>query len=132
MADTVGRYIKAKSADISSREMDLPTRSSGRIHVALADILYFEGDGMYQRLYLRDGRQEQISSRMDHLEQSLQDQGFLRIHKGFLVNYLHIAKLDRCEATLADGKKIPISRRRCSQIRQAYLQFGKNQGVLLF
>lgn len=132
ITDAVERYIRSRQNQPSSREMDLPTRSSGRVHVSLDDILYFEGEGMYQRLFLRDGRQEQLSSRMDHLESALQEQGFLRLHKGFLVNYRYIAKLDRFEATLADGKKIPISRRRGSQIRQQYLQFGKDQGVLLF
>ena len=87
---------------------------------------------MYQLLFFHSGRQEQIASRMDHLEKVLQEHGFLRIHKGYLVNYRYITRLDKGEATLADGKRIPISRRRAKEIRQQYLQLGKNQGVLLF
>lgn len=132
MADTMDRYIRSRQAQAPSGEMDLPTRSSGRLHVSLDDILYFEGEGMYQRLFLRDGRQEQLSSRMDHLEAALRDQGFLRLHKGFLVNCRYITKLSREEATLADGRALPISRRRSGQVRQAYLQFGKDHGVFLF
>ena len=132
LSDVVSRYIRSKQMEGASQEMDLPTRSSGRIHISVAEILYFEGNGMYQRLFLLNGKQEQIASRMDHLEKSLLEQGFLRIHKGYLVNYRYITRLDRCEATLVDGKKIPISRRRCREIQEQYLQLGKDQGALLF
>ena len=132
MSDAINRYIASKHVDGLSQVIDLPTRCSGRIHVPVTDILCFEGNGMYQQLFFSNGKQEQIASRMDHLEKALQEHGFLRIHKGYLVNYRYITRLDKNEATLADGKRIPISRRRSKEIRQRYLQLGKNHGVLLF
>lgn len=131
MSDTVSRYIDSKRSEGPSETVDLPVRGGSRIHVPVSDIVYFEGDGMYQRLFLRNGRQEEISSRMDHLEQSLAAHGFMRIHKGYLVNYRYIARLEKSEATLSGGKKIPISRRKTKEIRQQYLQLGKDRGVLL-
>ena len=132
MSDVISRYIEAKNIEGTTQTIDLPTRYSGRIHVPVADILYFEGNGMYQFLRRRDGRQEEITSRMDHLEKALQEHGFMRIHKGYLVNYRYIMRLDKEEATLTDGQKIPISRRRAKEIKEQYLQLGRNQGVLLF
>ena len=118
IADVINRYIESKRAEGPSRTIDLPVRGGSRIHVPVGDILYFEGDGMYQRLFLKNGKQEEISSRMDHLEQSLDSHGFLRIHKGYLVNYRYITRLEKSEATLTDGKKVPISRRKSKEIRQ--------------
>ena len=132
LSDVVNRYIGTRQAVQPFQSMDLPTRSNGRIHISIEDILYFEGDGMYQQMFLQDGTQEEIASRMDHLEKTLQDHGFMRIHKGYLVNYRFITRLDKTEATLTDGKRIPISRRKAKEIRQRYLQLGKYHGVLQF
>ena len=132
LSDAVNRYIGARSVPLPFQFMDLPTRSNGRIHISVEEILYFEGDGMYQQMFLRDGTREETASRMDHLEKTLLDLGFMRIHKGYLVNYRFITRLDKTEATLTDGKRIPISRRKSKEIRQRYLQLGKNQGVLQF
>lgn len=132
MMDVVNRYVASRQGQNVSRIIDLPTRNNGRVHVPVADILYFEGNGMYQMMFLQDGKQEVIASRMDHLEDALQEHGFMRIHKGFLVNYRYIMRLDKSEATLIDGATIPISRRKSKDIRQQYLQLGKDQGILLF
>lgn len=132
MSDVVRRYIQSKRIGTPVPAFDLPTRSNGRIHVPVTDVLYFEGNGMYQVLYLQNGKREEIASRMDHLEESLLEHGFLRIHKGYLVNYRWITRLDKSEATLSDGEKIPISRRKAKAIREQYLQLSKDQGVLLF
>ena len=132
MLDVVNRYVASRQGQAGSQVIDLPTRSNGRIHIPVADILYFEGNGMYQLLFLRDGKQEVIASRMDHLEDALREHGFMRIHKGFLVNYRYISRLDKCEATLINGTAVPISRRKSKDIRQQYLQHGKDQGILLF
>ena len=132
LSDAVCRYVGSKSVPAPFQSMDLPTRSNGRIHISVERIMYFEGDGMYQQMFLQDGTREEIASRMDHLEKTLQDHGFMRMHKGYLVNYRFITRLDKTDATLTDGKRIPISRRKAKEIRQRYLQLGKNQGVLLF
>ena len=132
LSDAVNRYIASKHVPEPFQSMDLPTRSNGRIHISIEEILYFEGDGMYQQMFLQDGAREEIASRMDHLEKTLQDHGFMRMHKGYLVNYRYITRLDKSEATLTDGKRIPISRRKSKEIREQYLRLGKNQGVLLF
>lgn len=132
MSEVVDRYIESKQEEKPTQAVDLPTRSSGRIHVPVEDILYFEGNGMYQVLTFRSGKQAQIASRMDHLEKVLQEHGFLRIHKGYLVNYRYITRLDKMEATLTDGKCLPISRRKIKQTHEQYLRLGKDMGVLRF
>lgn len=130
LSEVIGRYVESMQEDKKGQRVDLPTRCSGRIHVAVDDILYFEGNGMYQMLAFRGGKQVQIASRMDHLETVLLEHGFLRIHKGYLVNYRCIARLDKAEATLTDGKRLPISRRRAKQIRLEYLRLGTDLGVV--
>ena len=132
LLDVLSRYVASRQGQSGSQVIDLPTRSNGRIHIPVEDILYFEGNGMYQLLFHRDGRQEIVASRMDHLEEALEAHGFMRIHKGFLVNYRYVTRLDKGEATLINGTAVPISRRKSKEIRQQYLQRGKDQGILLF
>lgn len=132
LLDVLNRYVASRQGQTDSQIIDLPTRSNGRVHIPVAEILYFEGNGMYQLLFLRDGKQEVVASRMDHLEDALGEHGFMRIHKGFLVNYRYITRLDKSEATLVNGTAVPISRRKSKDIRQQYLQRGKDQGIMLF
>ncbi|MCD7760703.1 MAG: LytTR family transcriptional regulator [Clostridiales bacterium] len=56
------------------------------------------------------------------LEEALSPKGFLRIHKGYLVNYKFIRRLENTEAVLTNGERIPLSRRRVQEIRTRYLE----------
>lgn len=131
-SDVIKLYIAACKDSESSRTIDLPTHYSSRIGVRLENILYFEGNGIYQMLYCTDAEPVEIVSRMEQLETSLAEYGFMRIHKGYLVNYRHIVRFDVLEVTLTTGQKLPVSRRKSKEIRKQYLQLGRKYGTLMF
>ena len=54
------------------------------------EIVYVEGVKNYQEFHIKDGRKELIRCSMNDLEIKLSKFGFIRVHKGFLVNYLYI------------------------------------------
>lgn len=60
---------------------------------------------------------------MKDLEDKLSEKGFLRIHKGYLVNYRFIRRLKNTDAVLTNGEELPISRLRVQEIRNKYLEF---------
>ena len=60
--------------------------------------------------------------RMEKAEEMLKDYGFLRVHKGYLVNGRKISSIEREDLHLADGTRIPVSRRRYNSIKEEFLR----------
>lgn len=97
------------------------------------DLIYIEGEAKYQNLYLKDGLDPlQIRRSMGDLERELIPHGFLRVHKGYLVNYRYIRLIKEKELLLTDGRQIPISRRKLQETKARYLDLMQKKGSILF
>jgi two-component system LytT family response regulator len=61
--------------------------------VELSDILYFQGDGSYTKVFLKDGKMVTVSKGLKNFETLLNDSPeFFRCHKSYLVNINHITE----------------------------------------
>ena len=65
------------------------------------------------------------------MEEELEKDGFLRIHKGYLVNFRFIRHIGSGDVTLTTGDSIPISRRKEQEVRDAYLRLMQGDGSLV-
>lgn len=132
LEDVLDSYIKLCLLKKDPQKL-LVVTPEGRRSVPADEILYFEGDGTYQTMYLTGDRPPvRITSRMKTLEESLADQGFLRIHKGYLVNFRHINSIRTEEVVLKNGRTLPISRSKAQEMRSAYLALCRENGMMLF
>lgn len=92
-------------------------------NIPLDTVLYIEGNDKTQLLHASNLAEPVLVRRsMQDLEEALAPSGFLRIHKGYLVNYKFIRRLENAEAVLTNGERIPLSRRRIQEIRTQYLE----------
>lgn len=93
---------------------------------------YIESRGKVQYIHATD-RDEPVALRrsMQDLEESLEPFGFLRIHKGYLVNYKFIRRLQEDEAVLTNEERLPLSRRRIQEIRNRYLELMQQGNSLI-
>lgn len=128
--------LKSYAAQRKKRNQDkkiVVVTPNGQTGVAVTSIRYFEGSGTYQQMFLT-GRDEpiRISSRMKLLEEELAPEGFLRIHKGYLVNHAYIVSIRTGEVVLDDGTSLPIRRGATQEIRSAYLALQRENGTMLF
>jgi len=83
--------------------------------VELDDILYAESSGNYTNLYFTNQQMICTSKPMHEYEELLEDSGFTRIHKSFLVNLLHVKEYVRGEGgsvILSNNKEVEVSRRK--------------------
>jgi two-component system, LytTR family, response regulator len=99
---------------------DLRTRAMRLLNQA--SILYVTAYGDYVRLYADSGRYLLRSSLSD-VEERLGDQGFLRVHRQYLVNLARAVELQvRGNGTaimrLDNGDEIPVSRRQVPALRR--------------
>lgn len=130
--DILVSWIEARKKQNENHKIVVVT-AEGYKSVEISNIIYFEGSGTYQQMVM-EGREEpiRITSRMKILEEQLGQQGFLRIHKGFLVNYSFIGGIRTGEIILKNGKSLPISRGKTSEIKTAYLSYCREMGMMLF
>jgi two-component system, LytTR family, response regulator len=107
--------------------MNLPlTKKAGYAHVVinqkknqtipLADIVMCEGIVNYTLIYMRNGRKIVTAHTLKSFEISLNETGFNRVHRKYLINNQHCIGFDRDNSSLrmGNGMIIAISRRRLS------------------
>ena len=83
--------------------------------VELNDILYAEAAGNYTNFYFSNEPFICTSKPIHEYEELLNDAGFVRIHKSYLVNLLHVKEYIRGEGgsvRLTSGKELEVARRK--------------------
>jgi len=76
--------------------------------VRFDDLLYIESLGDYIEIHLQDGSEVSSKEKISHMENTLPE-GFLRIHRSFIVNKTKISSFSR-ESVIVGEKELPISR----------------------
>lgn len=101
--------------------------------VSIEDILFIEGARKYQQFYIT-GRARPLAVRkqMQELEDEFKDYGFIRIHKGYLVNYKHIQVFKENDVVLNNGMSLPMSRRKAAEVKDYYMELMKREGGIIF
>lgn len=101
-------------------------------YIAIDTLIYIESIGKKQLAHIV-GREQPIELRkqMQQPEGELTGRGFLRIHKGYLVNYRFIRKICEADVILSSDARLPVSRRRLTDIREEYMELMQAEGALL-
>lgn len=99
----------------------------GFLVVELNDILYCEAAGSYTNIHFSNQPLICSAKPIYEYEEMLTDSGFVRTHKSYLVNLLHIKEYVRGEGgmvVLSNGMEIEVSRRKkdlfISRMREYY------------
>ena len=86
----------------------------GIMFVAHEDIILFEADGVYTKVYLQNGKTELISKTLKHFsDQLLEKSIFYKPHRSYLINLKYMSqfvKNDGYYIVLENNKTIPIAR----------------------
>ena len=97
---------KAATA-LSSEESTIFFKSGPQTYqVKVVDILYFEKDGNYITVHLKD-KQILIRENMNNIFDLVPAAGFLRVHKSYVVATRHIATIEVHQLTVG-GVRIPV------------------------
>lgn len=94
------------------------------IRILLNDIIYIEAEGNYLMLRLKN-EQLRIRETMTNIENRLCGKGFVRCHKGYLVNTRFIEKLRSTEILLKLGNEsmtLPVGRSYEKEVRKRILE----------
>lgn len=134
MDEVIGYYLKRRESQRRSEETCLVIQDRNRVRkIPIYQIWYVEGMGKVQLVHTEgEDPPLTIHSTMQKLEEQLAPHGFLRIHKGYLVNYRYISQIEQTEILLNNGGKIPLSRRKLQEVREGYLELMSEHNSLIF
>ncbi len=91
--------------------------------VKVKDIIYAESDGRYTTIYLLSGEQIIVSTTLKHYHEILNDFGFYRVHKSFLINIEHIQRFEKAEGgyvILETNAKVPVASRKREELLKLF------------
>lgn len=120
------------SAARNEKSMITVQSKGGIVTVPLSDVVYFEGSGKIQLMHV-SGKSETVPvyKTMEKLDEELSPLGFIRVHKGILVNFRYVSRIMVADAELTTGELVPIARRKSAEIKERYLELLQDYGNIL-
>lgn len=95
----------------------------------LTDIYYMEAQNQYVMIYASDG-EHLIRANIGDFEEQLKNDGFYRIHRGFLVSLARVKKMQKGEVLLDAGSKtvtLPVSRSNIRPLKEALYTYVESE-----
>jgi two-component system LytT family response regulator len=102
---------------MTNKRICLPTQKGFTV-VKLEEIVYCEAKSSYTIFRFLNNKQAIISKPLFDYEKLLADTSFLRVHKSYLINLMHVKEYLRGEGgnvIMTDGAEIEVSRRKKEQ-----------------
>jgi len=127
----VERFEKMKLAKEENSDVIHVRVSNGFLAINVNRFVYVECTKNVQTLVMEQGRTEKIRSRMSVLEEQLDRYGFIRIHKGYLVNPQFIKRIDPGSVTLTTGESLPIGRTKQNETAAKYMDYIHANGITI-
>ncbi|WP_158098844.1 LytTR family DNA-binding domain-containing protein [Faecalibacterium sp. An122] len=110
--------------EIKRRRQSIVVRSDGNmVELHLRDVLYFESNQRIVTAFLSSGESEpcRFYASLTELTRQLEDAGFLRIQRSYLVNMAYIQQFQYGSVELQNGVRLPVSAKNYAQHKQQYL-----------
>ena len=100
----------------------IPGQQGGISFIDLNDIIYSEASNNYSKLILTDGKQFLISKTLKDVQEVLEEEHFLRVHRQYVINLNHVKHFNRNEGvlTMDNGDHIPIARNQKERLIERY------------
>lgn len=115
-------YLQVSMEELQLTESISITRRGIPYHILIRDICYLSAQSGGSELWTNTDMYICEESLLQW-EQRLPSSIFFRCHSKYLVNLAHVTKFENQVLTLADGEKIPVSRRRWKAFQLAYMKF---------
>ena len=120
IAKTMQLYIKKR--EYANKTLTFSLKNEDR-DININSIVYFSSLGHDIDIKMNDGTFLTLKRRkysMSVIENMINDTGFIKIHKSFLVNFEYIAEILYNTIKLKDGEKIGINPKKYQEIKQCY------------
>ena len=96
------------------------------VPVKVRDIVYVESSGHNLNVVAKDNVYE-IRKKISEMEKELQEYGFVRVQKSYVVNLIHVKKIEKKVITLSTGKVISLQRGIYSEVATKYYEYKRKR-----
>ncbi len=121
--EELGKVLFDCEKELSRREQFFVFKSNNEnIRLGTAQILYLESDGNYLKLFTED-KEYRFRDTISVVNEQLRDKGFIRFHRGFLVNQEAVKVLGTDEVQLVNGARIPIGRSYAEAAKKQWMRY---------
>lgn len=103
------------------------TTPQGMIRIPVTDVLFFEIYRHIIEIHLCSGDSQSWRGTLQELESTLPEGRFVRIHRSFLVNLEHIARIGHNQLRLSSGDLIPMSKTDYSNVQVNLIAFDRRR-----
>ena len=106
----------------AATKIAIPGQQGGVSFIDLNEIVYSEASNNYSKLILTDGKQFLISKTLKDVQEVLEEEHFLRVHRQYIINLNHVKHFNRNEGilTMDNGDHIPIARNQKERLTERY------------
>jgi len=122
--ERISMLLENMSSDNGSyNKIALPTQNGYEL-LKINNIIYCQSDSNYCKVKCLDGKEFLMSKTLKFIEELLNNNLFIRIHKSYLVNLNYVVKFDKVDeltVTLTNGEQLPVSIRKKEQFLNAIL-----------
>jgi DNA-binding LytR/AlgR family response regulator len=133
LSTALGRALGRSADHPGAQDEDpfatIPVETAGRTRlIPREQVRWVEAEGDYVRLHTVDGSSYLLRMPISHLEERWSAHGFIRIHRGFLVQVKHISEfsvINGVHAVTVAGHSLPVSRRHVRDVRDRILRAGR-------
>jgi DNA-binding LytR/AlgR family response regulator len=120
--ERAGRRTPAEAPVLEEETVAVDVPRGGTRLIARSSVLYLQAHGDYVRVASSEGR-FLVRARLSDLEERWAGHGFVRVHRGFVVNLRRAVEVrPRLNGTavlvMADGGEVPIARRQVGELRR--------------
>lgn len=121
--EEIEKILKDCEQEISSKEKHFSFKSgTENMRIKLSEILYFESDGNYLKLFT-EKQEYRLRDTVAAVENTLSASGFVRVHRGFLINQAAVKRLSAEEAELVNGVKVPIGKNYAQEAKSRLMRY---------
>lgn len=132
--EQVEKWLRVALADIKENvEIEINSLLEKQsLTLKLEDILYFEGDRNYTKLYISnhlkgDEKYKLLTKKIGELEKELKKYSIIRVHKSYMVNLHKVMSVEQNITLMGTEEKIPIGRAYKEEVRNRFIEFAKEK-----
>lgn len=101
------------------------------ISFKINEIMYISSDKNYQDIVTKDNKIETVRIPLSTLEVKLKNDGFIRVHKCYIVNQIYIRSILNEEIKLTNDITIPLSKKRRDEVIKEYLAYSRKNNSMI-
>lgn len=116
--DVIDRVLK-KLGDV---KMLWIKTDEGEVKLRLSDILFIESQNQNVLISTAEDSYS-VRGNMNDYEKRLEQEGFFRIHRGYIVSLARVSRLSGKEVVMEDGTTLPVSRSKEARLKEVLFSF---------